>query len=82
MLLSRFWYIVLALALGGAVFILFVAAQLYNRSGQRAMADDRSDDFWASVAATVKLRCRAAASKARNPLSDGNRPVIGVSPNS
>jgi hypothetical protein len=24
----------------------------------------------------VKLRCRAAASNARNPFSDGSRPVI------
>ena len=44
MLLSRFWYGVLALALGAAVFILFVAAQLYNRSGHRAMSEALSAD--------------------------------------
>src|SRR4051794_21714476 len=44
MLLSRFWYIVLALALGAATFILFVGARLYNRSGGRAMAESLSSD--------------------------------------
>ncbi|WP_437853683.1 MXAN_5187 family protein [Sorangium sp. So ce363] len=44
MLLSRFWYGVLALALGAAVFILFVAAQLYNRSSHRAMSEALSAD--------------------------------------
>ncbi|WP_044245774.1 MXAN_5187 family protein, partial [Chondromyces apiculatus] len=39
MLLSRFWYGVLALALGAAVFMLFVAAQVYNRVGHRAMSE-------------------------------------------
>lgn len=39
MLLSRFWYGFLALALGVATFILFVAAQMYNRAGSRAMSD-------------------------------------------
>lgn len=44
MLLSRFWYVVLALALGAATFILFVGARLYNRSGSRAMAESLSSD--------------------------------------
>jgi hypothetical protein len=44
MLLSRFWYVALALALGGAMFILFVAAQLFNRTGQRAMGESLSAD--------------------------------------
>ncbi|WP_437830571.1 MXAN_5187 family protein [Sorangium sp. So ce1153] len=44
MLLSRFWYGVLALALGAAIFILFVAAQLYNRSSHRAMSESLSAD--------------------------------------
>ncbi len=44
MLLSRFWYGVLALALGAAVFVLFVAAQLYNRSSHRAMSEALSAD--------------------------------------
>lgn len=37
MLLSRFWLVVLALALGGSVFSLFVAQQMYNRAGHEAM---------------------------------------------
>jgi hypothetical protein len=44
MLLSRFWYGVLALALGVAAFILFVAAQMYNRAGARAMTDALTAD--------------------------------------
>lgn len=44
MLLSRFWYLLLALALGGAVFTLFVAAQMYNRSGDTAMKDALAAD--------------------------------------
>src|SRR5262245_60104382 len=44
MLLSRFWYGVLALALGVAAFILFVAAQMYNRAGNRAMSDALTAD--------------------------------------
>lgn len=44
MLLSRFWYGVLAFALGAAVFILFVAAQIYNRTGHRAMSEALSAD--------------------------------------
>lgn len=44
MLLSRFWYLALALALGAAGFILSVAAELYNRTGQRAMAEALSAD--------------------------------------
>ncbi|WP_437951925.1 MXAN_5187 family protein [Sorangium sp. So ce296] len=44
MLLSRFWYGVLALALGAAIFVLFVAAQLYNRSSHRAMSEALSAD--------------------------------------
>jgi hypothetical protein len=37
MLLSRFWSVLLALALGAAAFTLFLAAQMYNRAGERAM---------------------------------------------
>ena len=44
MLLSRFWYVVLALALGAATFILFVGARLYNRAGNRAMSESLSSD--------------------------------------
>jgi hypothetical protein len=44
MLLSRFWYGVLALALGASIFVLFVAAELYNRSSNRAMSEALSAD--------------------------------------
>ncbi|MCK6593091.1 MAG: hypothetical protein L6Q76_36515, partial [Polyangiaceae bacterium] len=44
MLLSRFWYGVLALAFGAAVFVLFVAARLYNRAGNRAMSESLASD--------------------------------------
>jgi hypothetical protein len=43
-LLSRFWYVVTAIALGAAVFVLFIAVQLYNRSGQRAMGEALTAD--------------------------------------
>ena len=44
MLLSRFWYGILAIALGVSVFILFVAVQMYNRTGKAAMSDSLSSD--------------------------------------
>jgi hypothetical protein len=44
MILSRFWYAVLALALGAAAFLLFLGAQLYNRTGQRAMEEALAND--------------------------------------
>src|SRR5262249_1351519 len=44
MLLSRFWYVVLALALGGTLFTLYLGAQRYNRAGARAMADALAAD--------------------------------------
>lgn len=39
MLLSRFWYVLLALVLGGATFALFVAKEMVNRTGNRAMRE-------------------------------------------
>ncbi len=39
MILSRFWYAVLALAFGAAVFVLLLAVQMYNRAGNRAMSE-------------------------------------------
>jgi hypothetical protein len=39
MILSRFWYAVLALAFGAAVFVLLLAVQMYNRAGHRAMSE-------------------------------------------
>lgn len=44
MLLSRFWYVVTAILLGVAAFILFIAAQVYNRTNERAMAEALSAD--------------------------------------
>ncbi len=44
MLLSRFWYGILALTLGVSVFILFVAVAMYNRTGKAAMSDSLSSD--------------------------------------
>ncbi len=44
MLLSRFWYLLLALLLGAAVYVLFLAAGMYNRAGARAMAEALSSD--------------------------------------
>ena len=44
MLLSRFWYVVLALLLGVAAFVLFLAVSMYNRAGARAMGEALSSD--------------------------------------
>ena len=39
MILSRFWYAVLALLFGATAFILLLSVQLYNRAGNRAMSE-------------------------------------------
>ena len=44
MLLSRFWYVVLALLLGGALFVLHLATSRYNRRGTLAMSEALSAD--------------------------------------
>lgn len=44
MLLSRFWYVVLALLLGVAAFGLFLAVSMYNRAGARSMGEALSSD--------------------------------------
>jgi hypothetical protein len=44
MLLSRFWIVLLSLALGAAAFTLFVAGQMYNHAGSRAMSEALSAD--------------------------------------
>jgi hypothetical protein len=44
MILSRFWYLALAILLGVSGFILFIAAQMYNRAGTRAMSDALAAD--------------------------------------
>src|SRR5438034_266464 len=46
MILSRFWYGILALMLGLAAFILFIAAQTYNHAGSRSRSESLSDDSW------------------------------------
>ncbi len=44
MILSRFWYLVLAILLGVAAFTLGLAAQMYNRAGDRAMRESLAAD--------------------------------------
>lgn len=44
MLLSRFWYVVCALAIGALSALLFIAATLYNRVGDRAMREALAAD--------------------------------------
>jgi len=44
MLLSRFWYVILAALLGIATFVLFLAMSMYNRAGARAMGEGLSAD--------------------------------------
>jgi hypothetical protein len=44
MVLSRFWYVVLALLLGAALFLLNIASSMYNRAGLRARAEALSSD--------------------------------------
>ena len=44
MVLSRFWYVVLALFLGAGLFLLNIASSMYNRSGLRARAEALSSD--------------------------------------
>lgn len=43
-MLSRFWYVVLGLCLGVAVFVLYLAQSMYNRAGARAMGEGLSSD--------------------------------------
>jgi len=44
MVLSRFWYVLLGLFLGLAVFLLSIATSMYNRAGARAMGEALSSD--------------------------------------
>lgn len=44
MVLSRFWYVLLGLFLGLAVFVSSIATSMYNRSGARAMGEALSSD--------------------------------------
>jgi hypothetical protein len=43
-MLSRFWYVVLGLVLGVAVFTLYLAQSMYNRAGARTMGEGLSSD--------------------------------------
>ena len=44
MLLSRFWYVLIGLLLGGALFLLNIASSMYNRAGLRARAEGLAAD--------------------------------------
>jgi CHASE4 domain len=44
MLLSRFWYVLLGLLLGLALFVMSIATSMYNRAGARAMGEALSSD--------------------------------------
>jgi len=44
MLLTRFWNVLVALLLGAAVFVLYLAVSMYNRAGTRTMAERLSSD--------------------------------------
>jgi hypothetical protein len=44
MVLSRFWYALLALLFGASLFLLHIASSMYNRTGLRARAEGLSSD--------------------------------------
>jgi len=44
MLLSRFWYVVMAVALGAVTFALYLSTSMYNRASQRAMGEALAGD--------------------------------------
>jgi hypothetical protein len=44
MLATRFWNVFLALLLGGAIFVLFLATSMYNRAGSRGLGEALSSD--------------------------------------
>lgn len=44
MLLTRFWSVLVSLALGVNVFVLYLAVSMYNRAGSRTMAERLSSD--------------------------------------
>lgn len=45
MVLSRFWYVVVALVLGAAAYVLFLATSMYDRAGARAMGEALNSDM-------------------------------------
>lgn len=44
MLLSRFWYMLLGLVLAGAVFTLYIAQSMYNRTSSKVLGEGLSSD--------------------------------------
>lgn len=44
MLLTRFWNVLISLLLGAAVFVLYLAVSMYNRSDSRTLAERLSSD--------------------------------------
>jgi hypothetical protein len=44
MLLSRFWYVVLAVTLGATIWALFLATSMYDRASVRAMGEALAGD--------------------------------------
>jgi hypothetical protein len=44
MLLSRFWYVVMAVALGAVLFVLFLSTSMYDRASVRAMGEALAGD--------------------------------------
>ena len=44
MLLSRFWYVVLSLLLGATLVSLYMAQSMYNRAGEKVLAEGLSSD--------------------------------------
>lgn len=61
MLLSRFWYFVLAVALGGTIAVLFVAQSYHNRVTEQGMKDALAADSFA-VGLYLKDDARTRAS--------------------
>jgi hypothetical protein len=44
MLLSRFWYVVMAVALGAVLFVLFLSTTMFDRSSVRSMGEALAGD--------------------------------------
>src|SRR4051812_37988991 len=44
MLLSRFWYVVMAVALGALLFALFLSTTMYDRASVRSMGEALAGD--------------------------------------
>ena len=59
MLLSRFWYVVMAVALGAVHFALFLSTSMYDRASVRAMGEALAGD--SQVVGLVPARRRAQA---------------------